>query len=119
MEALKRFFDKIGFPLSEDFNDVKVEKVIVNNKKSTWDVHLSKENVLPLESILNLIEATKKEIDDISKIKITMLYNNITEEDIITYTKYYIDLLTDKYPSLISMIDNDISVVDNKIILKY
>ena len=118
MEALKRFFDKIDFPLNEDFEDVKVEKVKVNNKKNTWDVHLSKENVLPLISILNLIEASKKEIKDISKIKITMLYENITEEDIVTYTKYYVDLLTEKYPSLISMIDNEIKLEDNKIILE-
>ena len=41
MDALRRFFDKIGFEYSDDFSNTKVEKVVVNNKKETWDVHLN------------------------------------------------------------------------------
>ena len=112
MDALKRFFDKIDYEYTDDFKDVIIDKVIVNKKKETWDVHLKNSKVLPIDIVLNLINACKKEFDDVSKIKITFIYETITNEDILKYINYYIGLLTKKYPSLISIIDNEI-IIDN------
>ena len=118
MDALKRFFNKIEFEFTDEFKDVIVEKVIVNNKKETWDVYLKSKKVLPIESVFNLIDACKKDFDDVSKIKIIFIYENITNNDILKYTHFCIDILTKKYPSLISIIDNEIKIDNNKIIFE-
>ena len=118
MDALKRFFDKIGFEYSDDFSNTKVEKVVVNNKKETWDVHLNSKEVLPIDRVLNLIDICDKGLEDISKINITFLYENISNERILEYTRYYINILTKKYPSLISLIDNEIYIDETKIIFE-
>ena len=70
MDVLKRFFAKIGLEVTEEFNMVTVEKVIVNKKNETWDIHLKSPNVLPINSVLNLLEVCKKEHEDVHKINI-------------------------------------------------
>ncbi len=115
METLKRFCKKINFDLSDDFKDTKVEKVEVNKQKETWKVYLKSKKVLPINSVLNLTKKCKKGIKDVTSIELYFLYEEIKSEDILNYLKFYIDLLTKKYPSLISLIDNEIIIKDNKI----
>ncbi|MDD4706267.1 MAG: PolC-type DNA polymerase III, partial [Bacilli bacterium] len=62
--------------------------------------------------------ACKKDFDDVSKIKIIFIYEDITNDDILKYTRYCMELLTKKYPSLISIIDNEIKIDNNKIIFE-
>ncbi len=115
MKALKRFFDKLEFDGEENFDGVKVEKCVVNKNKETWDLYLKSPGVLPIIPVLNLIDRSKKGLEDVKKINIHFSYDNLNAEDILSYIKYYIDLLTKKSPSLISLKDNEI-IIDGELI---
>ena len=112
METLKRFCKKIDFQLTDEFKNTKVDKVVVNKHKQTWNVYLKSKNVLPALSVLSLKEKCKKGIKDVSLIEITFIYDEVKDEDILSYLKFYVDLLTKKYPSLISLVDNEIIIKD-------
>ena len=99
MEKLKIFCKEIDFELPEEFKNTKVDKVVVNKHKQTWNVHLKSKNVLPALSVLKLKEKCKKGIKDVSLIEITFIYDEVKDEDILSYLKFYVDLLTKKYPS--------------------
>lgn len=108
--ALQRFFDKIGFTETEAFKTTKVEKVVVNKEKATWDVYLKAPIVLPVQSVINLIELCKKGTEEVTKINIVLNYEVLSSEDLLNYFRHYLTLLIEKKPSLGSLIDNQITV---------
>ena len=114
-DTLKRFFDKINFNDYDEFQNAEIEKVIVNKKKETWEVHIKNPSVLSIEIALKLIEVAKNGIEDVSSIMIKYIYDNITEDDILTYFKYYLNKLANKNPSLVSLLDTNISIENKKI----
>ena len=109
-KALERFFNKIGFTETEAFSSTKVEKVVVNQAKETWDVYLKSDIVLPALPVQNLMELAKKGLEDVSKINIIFNYNQVLAQDVLSYLLFYIDVLTKKNPSLVSLIDNEITI---------
>jgi DNA polymerase III subunit alpha, Gram-positive type len=111
-KALVRYFDKIGFENKDAFKDVKLLKVVVNKKKESWDLYLNANNVLEVEPLLNLINLSKKGLPDVSEINIIINYDKILDEDVINYFKYYLNILTNNNPSLISLLDAVISIND-------
>ena len=113
--TLKRFFDKIEFNGEDNFNGVTVKKVVINKKKESWDVYLSSSKVLDIEPVLNLIECASKGIENVSTIKILFAYENINDEDVIKYFRYYLNLLVEENPSLISLSDTNI-VLDGNVL---
>ncbi|MGN1322591.1 MAG: PolC-type DNA polymerase III [Bacilli bacterium] len=113
--TLKRFFDKIEFNGEDNFNGVTVKKVVINKKKESWDVYLSSSKVLDIEPVLNLIECASKGIENVSTIKILFDYENINDEDVIKYFRYYLNLLVEENPSLISLSDTNI-VLDGNVL---
>src|SRR5574344_1518819 len=111
-KALVRYFDKIGFENKDAFKDVKLLKVVVNKKKESWDLYLNDNNVLEVEPLLNLINLSKKGLPDVSEINIIINYDKILDEDVINYFKYYLNILTNNNPSLISLLDAVIRIND-------
>ncbi|MDD4187532.1 MAG: PolC-type DNA polymerase III [Bacilli bacterium] len=118
MDALKRFFDKLEFDGEDNFNNVTVEKCVVNKISETWDLYLKSPNILPLEPVLNLVNKAKPGIKGVNQINIYLSYDNRSIDDIIKYVKYYIGELTKKYPSLISLKENEIKIAGEKIIFE-
>ncbi|MDD2208328.1 MAG: PolC-type DNA polymerase III [Bacilli bacterium] len=118
MDALKRFFNKLEFDGEDNFNNVKVERCVVNKEKETWDLYLNSPNVLPLEPVLSLIEKAKKGIKGVNQININFSYENLNADDILIYVKYYIEKLIKKSPSLISLKENEIILGGEKIIFE-
>ena len=113
--AVERFFNKINFPLTEEFNECIVKKVIVNKKKESWTVYLTNPKVIEPSIILNLKEIASKGLDDVSTIDINMEYLDITNDDILLYFKYYLDKIIEDSPSLTGLLDANIELEDNNI----
>jgi DNA polymerase III epsilon subunit family exonuclease len=113
--ALIRFFDKIDFQERDEFKDGKIIKCVVNKKKETWDVYIKLPNVISIESALALSDKAKDGIEDVSSIKIVYVYDNIMPEDVLNYFKYSLNKLMDKNPSLVSLLDTNISVDGDEI----
>ena len=112
-KALQRFFNKLQFEETEAFKGVKVAKVVVNKEKATWDVYLKSDEVLSPEPASKLVARCKKGLEDFTKIKLIFLYDQISDEDVLNYFRHYIEILTKKNPSLVSLIDSDINLTDN------
>ena len=111
--ALIRFFKKIDFNDIDSFKNAKVEKVVINKKKETWDVYIKSAKVIDSDIIENLIKVADKGIENVSTIKIIMLYDEVNDEDITNHFKKYLNKLIKKNPSLISIEDGNIFVNDN------
>ena len=111
--ALERFFNKIDFNNRELFTSSKVQKVVVNKKKESWEVHIKSPRVIDSEVLEELIKLAKKGLPDVNTISIIMEYDEITAQDIINHFNKFLTKLTDKNPSLVSLLDTKIELNDN------
>ena len=113
--TLERFFNKIDFNERENFNTVKVDKVIVNNKKETWTIMLSSPKVVPVKDMLSLISTCEKGLPGVNTIFVKIKYDEITPDDVLSYFNYYLDELIKTNPSLISLSDTSVVIEENTI----
>ena len=81
--ALERFFNKIDFNERENFNAVKVDKVIVNNQKESWTIMLSSPKVVPVKDVLSLISTCEKGLPGVNTIFVKIKYDEITSDDLL------------------------------------
>ena len=114
-EKLTRFLNKINFPDIGLFKSSKIIKVSINKLNSSWSVFIENDKTINVEDAMNLINISKKGIDNVSTINIYFKNNNITNEDIISYFKYFLTELIKVSPALSSIINNKITV-DNNVI---
>lgn len=114
-DTLVRFFNKINYKYSENFIGTIVEKVAVNKQKETWTVYLKSPKVIPVNEMIDLINLTAKGLPDVITINIVMNYENITDEDVISYIKYFLYKKIEDNPSLSSIKDIPL-IIENKII---
>ncbi len=113
--ALERFFNKIDFNERENFNTVKVDKVIVNNQKESWTIMLSSPKVVPVKDMLSLISTCEKGLPGVNTIFVKIKYDEITPDDVLSYFNYYLDELIKTNPSLISLSDTSVIIEENTI----
>ena len=90
-DKLIRFFNKINFDDVDNFDGVKVSKVVINKQKESWIVYLQSDKVINPESMIKLINKAKDGIENVNMIDIKISYSNISDEDIIKYSKYFLD----------------------------
>ena len=114
-DKLMRFFNKINFEEINDFEGVKVSKVVINKQKESWIVYLQSDKVINPESMIKLINKAKGGIENVNMIDIKISYSNISDEDIIKYFKYFLDQKVIDNVSLQSIINNDFKVENNEI----
>ena len=114
-EKLTRFLNKINFPDIGLFKSSKIIKVSINKLNSSWSVFIENDKTINVEDAMNLINISKKGIDNVSTINIYFKNNNIINEDIINYFKYFLNELIKVSPALSSIINNKITV-DNNVI---
>ena len=110
-----RFFNKINFDEVDDFEGVKVSKVVINKQKESWIVYLQSDKVVNPEAMIKLINKAKNGIENVNTIDIKTDYSNILDEDIIKYFKYFLDQKVIDNVSLQSIINNDFKVENNEI----
>ena len=85
-DKLIRFFNKINFEEIDDFEGVKVSKVVINKQKESWIVYLQSDKVVNPEAMIKLINKAKNGIENVNTIDIKTDYSNMLDEDIILRT---------------------------------
>ena len=75
-DKLIRFFNKINFDEVDDFEGVKVSKVVINKQKESWIVYLQSDKVVNPEAMIKLINKAKNGIENVSAIDIKTDYSN-------------------------------------------
>ena len=100
-DELKRFLNSIGYV--GNLIDTEITKVILNKKLESFDVYLKSKQVLPIESINGLFSAAKNGINFSNKCNIDLTYENIDEEKLKEYLKYFLEELIIIHPSLINL----------------
>ena len=113
--ALDRFFKKINFTNSKPFENTDVKKVVIHKLESTCDIHIANKNPLDVNDLEKLKEACKGGFDDFKKVDILVENEHVSDQDILSYIKYYLQELSKKSPSLRSLKGNDIIVLDKEI----
>ena len=118
MEELNRFFKSIKFSDEENnFADWKVEKVVVNKKEKKFYVYLKAANILDMEVIDKLLKATENKINDKSDVEIRIMYESITDDDVLRYFKELFSKVINKHPSLASLSNSKIKIKQKDIII--
>ncbi len=120
-QELSNFFKAINFN-TDKFNDVRVEKVVLNKTDDSFKVHLKSPVIIDKEELDNLYQASLNGLNN-KKCIIIMNYDKLNKEDIIKYLDLYIDSLIKKRPSFsilktytIEINDINISIlIDNKL----
>ena len=117
MNDLTSFFHSIEFsPREGIFDNTRIEKVVLNKKEEAFNVFLRAKNVLPIEDLDALLEAKNNKINGKYKCNITIDYDEIKESDCLFYVSEIVKRLTEKKPSLISLVEC-IPTIDDDIII--
>lgn len=112
--ALERFFKKIDFTETKDFENTDVDKVVVHKLDKIWTIHISNTKPLKVESITKLKKVCKSGFDDVKRIDLEIKNGSFTDADILSYLEYYLNELSSKSPALKSLKGNAIAVSDKK-----
>lgn len=113
--ALDRFLKKINFTNVEPFKDTDVERVVVHKLDNTWTIYMSNKKPLDVEVITSLKTVCKNGFENVKRVDLVIKNENVTDEDVLSYIKYYMEVLSTKSPALRSIKGNEIKV-KNKVI---
>ena len=117
MHDIHSFFQSINFvPETNDFDEIEIEKVVLNKKEEVFNIYLHNKKVLPIKEIDALLEASKNKINGEYKCNIMINYDEVTEEECLDYIKTIVKRLVDKKPSLISLVERT-PLIDDDIII--
>ena len=117
-EAVSRFFNSINFTptVLDDFNDLEIDKVVLNRKDECFNVYLKLKKLINLKDIRKLLTCANKGINGEKKCVLHFDYENLTDEKINSYVNEIINELAKKRPSLISL-SNTLIEKDGEIII--
>ncbi len=113
--VMNKFFNKINFTNIEPFKDTDVEKIVVHKLDSTWTIYLTNHKPLDVLAISELKTICKNGFDKVKRIDFEIKNETITNDDLLSYMKYYLDILSTKSPALKSLKGNSIKVEDKNI----
>ena len=117
MHDLNSFFKSIKFvPESNVFENVSIKKVVLNKKEEVFNVYLHSSEVLPIDDVDALLSSSKNKINGEYKCNIIMDYDEIKNEDCLNYVQKIVLRLTEKKPSLISLVEC-VPVIDDDLII--
>ena len=117
-DAVSRFFKSINYSptVLEDFNNLEIEKVVLNRKNESFNVYLKLSNLINLKDIRKLLSCANKGINGEKKCVLHFNYVDLTDEKINNYINDIINELAKKRPSLISLCNTKIEK-DGEIII--
>ena len=115
MEELQRFLNSIEFTYTEEFSNTVIKKVVLNKETKVYNVYLKCTNVLEYETVTELFRCAKKGINGKDLCYITLLYENITENDMLEYAKKILSSIIFEHPSLMGL-ENSLKSIDDYVI---
>lgn len=99
------------------FNDARLEKIIANKEKTSYQFLITIQNILPVDIYLEFKEGLKKYYKDY-EVSVNFKSINKDYEKIKEYYKYFINENMNEFPLLEMFIDVDLFIEDNKVIIK-
>ena len=119
MHDIHSFLNSIKyFPEGNIFDEVTIEKVVLNKKEEIFHVYLRAKKVLPIEAVDALFSSCQNKINGEYKCDIILNYDEITENDCLNYVNAIVKRLTEKKPSLISLLECAPTIDDDIIIFE-
>ena len=115
-DKIKRFLVKINFD-EEYYKYLDSAKLICCNvdiKNKLWKLKIDLDETLPID-IYNYLYEKSKTIEEVKKVLFEFNIKNIKYLD--EYFKYYLNKLCIKYPLLLGIKDNEITIDNNNIIV--
>ena len=113
---LERFLNSIGYPIDRNsLINTEIEKVLFHQSDKLYEVILKDKNLLPYSVVKELNNCSKNKINGKDKCEIKYHFENVNEESILEFIKEILINLTDKKPSLKSILEKDIEL-NNKIV---
>ncbi len=113
--AMERFFKKINFTNTKPFENTDVEKVVVQKLDKIWNLHIKNEKPIEVETLESLRKICKNGFDDVSRVNLIIKNDRYSDDDILSYIKYYMNVLSTKSPALKSLKGNNITVKNKNI----
>ena len=117
-DKLVRFFNKINYGNIDAFKDSRVVKVTINRQDETWNVYIENNTCIDIHSALELMTISKKGIVGVKEINIVFENKTIKDEDILNCFKYLLNELVKESPALSSIVNNNITIIDNVITIE-
>ena len=115
---LERFLNKIGFPIDDQFINMKITKVVVNKNTSEWDIDLLLKKIIDFSLLEKLYKCAIKGIDDVKRINLNFKYENITDDDIKELIGNLFNESIVKDPALNCLSKDDFHIEDNFIVFE-
>ncbi len=98
------------------FNDAKITKIKVNSKNNSWNIFITKDELLPVE-IYEELEAKKMTLDPKAcKIEFIFDIKNPNLEKYLSYYKYLLKLLKDDL-KVLELYENSMQIEDDFLVL--
>ncbi len=118
-DDVKRFIESISYDGDTlPLQTIEIEKVLLNRRNETFEVIMTRDEVLPYEIASSLLLASKNGIHNKDKCFITLKYKEVKEQDKLEYLKEIFKIYKIKKPSLQSVFENPLEVKNNIILLE-
>lgn len=117
-EKLLRFFKLVNFNDAIAFENATLKDMVVNTKENSWTLRIIAENIININSIMNLKRLCADGVDKVSKINIEITYNNINPDDVLEYFIYFLNKVINQNPSLLGVNTDNIHIDDEVIIVE-
>ena len=116
---IERFFNSISFvDENNEFQNATINKVLLNKSKDSCEVFIENEKPINPVTTLALVKKAKGGINGKTKCHINFIYDEISDEDVIDAFKVILGEIIIKRPSLVSLENKNIKIVDEIIVLE-
>ena len=115
MGEVERFLKSINFNYTQEFKDASIKKVLFNRETKIYNVYLNCQHVLDYDLVNDLFLHAKKGINGKDKCYIELLYENVSNEDILNYLHKILESIIFEHPSLVGIENSVTELMDQKI----
>lgn len=113
-DELGRFFKSINFS-DELFNDAILDRVVLKKDEKKFNVYIKNKDVIPIKNVNNLFLCAMNGINGEKKCDCYLKYDNVSEDDIVSYLDYLLDEIIIRRPSLVSVKKSKVEVINDTI----
>ena len=115
-EKLLRFFKLVNYNDAIAFENASLKDMIVNTKDNSWTLRIIADNIININSIINLKKLCADGVDKVDKINIEISYNSLNPDDVLEYFIYFFNKVINQNPSL-SGVNTDKIKIDDEVII--
>ena len=109
---LTNFFNSISYVSDGSFDNAEILKVCVNKREELFTVYIKNNEPINPKAVIELLNCAKNGINGEKKCIIKLVYDNVSDDDVVSTFKYLLNELIIKRPSLVGLADTDV-VIEN------